>query len=175
VLFFNAPISRKRKNLLDTETSIRLRNLFVLKNEYLGIIIVKIYLSNALDWPSFLSFQDNVTKSIISYIPEYQSHIRNLKEEGYCIIGYARKSKGKEEEEVRLRLLQKMVDSLKNRSLVDQVFTSICSSASSLISSRDLNCDKSIEKLEKVNGNTQGIFNRFENIISNINMIGFFF
>lgn len=67
-----------------------------------------------------------------------------------------------------------MVDSLKNRSLVDQVFTSICSSASSLISSRDLQCDKSIEKLEKVNGNTQGIFNRFENIISNINMIGFF-
>lgn len=124
--------------------------------------------------PSFLSFQDNVAKSIISYIPEYQSHIRNLKEEGYCIIGYARKSKYKEEEEVRLRLLQKMVDSLKNRSLVDQAFTIICSSASSLISSRDLNCDKSIEKIEKVNGNTQGIFNRFENIISNINMIGFF-
>lgn len=130
VLLFNAPVSRKRKKkLLDTETSIRLRNVFVLKNEYLGIIIVKIYLSNALDWPSFLSFQDNVAKSIISYIPEYQSHIRNLKEEGYCIIGYARKSKGKEEEEVSLRLLQKMVDSLKNRSLVDQVFTSICSSA----------------------------------------------
>lgn len=49
VLLFNAPVSRKRKILLDTESSIRLRNVFVLKNEYLGIIIVKIYLSNALD------------------------------------------------------------------------------------------------------------------------------
>lgn len=121
VLLFNAPVSRKRKTLQGTETSIRLRNVFVLKNEYLGIIVVKIYLSNALDWPSFFSFQVDVAKSIISYIPEYQSHIRDLKEEGYCIIGYARKSKGKEKEKDRLRLLQKMVDSLKNRSLVDQV------------------------------------------------------
>ncbi|GAA5811682.1 hypothetical protein MFLAVUS_005123 [Mucor flavus] len=42
-----------------------------------------------------------------------------------------------------------MVDSLKNRSLVDQVFASICSSVSSAISSRDLKCEASIEKLEK--------------------------
>ncbi|KAI8095611.1 hypothetical protein BDF21DRAFT_406310 [Thamnidium elegans] len=49
VLLFNAPVPRERKKLLDTETSIRLRNVFVLKNEYLDIIIVKIHLSNALD------------------------------------------------------------------------------------------------------------------------------
>ncbi|KAI7891904.1 uncharacterized protein EV154DRAFT_390161, partial [Mucor mucedo] len=46
---------------------------------------------------------DKVAKSIVSYIPEYQSHFRDLKEEGYCIIAYARKSKGKKEEEIRLR------------------------------------------------------------------------
>ncbi|EIE92218.1 hypothetical protein RO3G_17025 [Rhizopus delemar RA 99-880] len=103
MLLFNAPVSRKRQKLLDTEISIRLRKAFALKNDYL----------------------------------DYQKHIRNLKEEGYSIIGYARKSKGKEEEEARLRLLQKMIDSLKNRSLVDQVFISICSGALSPIPSRD--------------------------------------
>lgn len=129
MLLFNAPVLRKRQTLLGTEVSIRLRT-FALKNDDFGTIIINIYLSNPLiDWRSFFSFQGKVMKLIISYIPEYQNHIRTLKKEGYSIIiGYARNSKGKEDEEVRLRLLQKMIDSLRNRSLVDQVFTSIYSS-----------------------------------------------
>ncbi|KAI9267758.1 hypothetical protein EDC94DRAFT_646503 [Helicostylum pulchrum] len=47
----------------------------------------------------------------------------------------------------------------------------ICSSASSLISSRDLNCDKSIEKLEKVNGNTQDLLKFLETTQNNVCLV----
>lgn len=37
-------------------------------------------------------------KNGISYLEEYQDNIKNLKKEGYSVIGYARKSKGNETE-----------------------------------------------------------------------------
>ncbi|ORX45904.1 hypothetical protein DM01DRAFT_1294254 [Hesseltinella vesiculosa] len=73
--FISAPISRKRKH----GVSSRIRKLYVLKNEY---------------------FADMV-KNIVMFLSNYQANIKKLKEQGYEIIGYARKSPG---EHIKKRL-----------------------------------------------------------------------
>ncbi|ORY88522.1 hypothetical protein BCR43DRAFT_448696 [Syncephalastrum racemosum] len=52
-----------------------------------------------------------------------------MKETGNTIIGYCRKSKTIEDEETRVRLLQKMIKRMRARSLVDKTFVSPCSAA----------------------------------------------
>ncbi|ORX60326.1 hypothetical protein DM01DRAFT_1276722, partial [Hesseltinella vesiculosa] len=56
---------------------------------------------------------------------EYHTHIRNLKKEGFNILGYARKSNGPEPHEKRVQLLKLMCKRLKDRSLVDHVYVSL--------------------------------------------------
>jgi hypothetical protein len=56
----------------------------------------------------------------------------------YEIIGYVRKSPSDVDPETRLKLLQKMVDNLLDRSLVDKVYVSVSSLASSPFNERDL-------------------------------------
>ncbi|KAG1147359.1 hypothetical protein G6F37_002019 [Rhizopus arrhizus] len=77
----------------------------------------------------------NIIKDITEYREEYQEHIQKLKKEKHNVIGYARK--------------------LRERSLVDKLFVSVCSNANHPISERDVKVDKKIiEKLD-VDGNTQ--------------------
>ncbi|ORE10849.1 hypothetical protein BCV72DRAFT_198897, partial [Rhizopus microsporus var. microsporus] len=58
-------------------------------------------------------------------LPRYQDMIKNLKEEEYYIAGYARKSVGEKNDQARVRLLNKVCQSLKERSLVNKVFVSV--------------------------------------------------
>lgn len=90
-------------------------------------------------------------KNVVSYFEEYQEYIKSLKKEGYSVIGYARKSKGKETEDTRIKLLQLMCNCLRNRSLVDCVFVSYSCNASDTLHSRDKSQEKELE-----DGNTQG-------------------
>ncbi|KAG1039354.1 hypothetical protein G6F43_012519 [Rhizopus delemar] len=135
ILMLNAPFTRKRRVVNGEISSIRLRRIFVLKKEYL----------------------DSLVKGIVSFIPVYQKHIKRLKEQRFSIIGYARKSPGNEEEKTRIELLQKTVNCLSNRSLVDKVFVSFCCSASDPLASRDLKDNSQIlGKISNATGNTQG-------------------
>ncbi|KAG1041456.1 hypothetical protein G6F43_012094 [Rhizopus delemar] len=100
---------------------------------------------------------NSVCSSIINYLPAYKAHIIKLKDDGFQVIGYARKSPGEESEEVRIRLLQTMVDRLYERSLVDEVFVSPCSKASDPMKARDLKVNEAIlKRISRVRGTTQG-------------------
>ncbi|KAG0182894.1 hypothetical protein DFQ28_001820, partial [Apophysomyces sp. BC1034] len=84
--------------------------------------------------------------------------MKSLKKEGYTLVGYCRKSPGQEIDGDRIRLLQQMVNRLSDRSLVEKVFVSCCSSASDLLLERDLKNGKVIiEALEGVEGDTQDL------------------
>ncbi|KAG0957981.1 hypothetical protein G6F31_012402 [Rhizopus arrhizus] len=75
ILMLNAPFTRKRRVVNGEISNNRIRRIYVLK-EYLGGIV----------------------KGIVDFIPNYQKHIKSLKEQRFSIIGYARKSPGNEEE-----------------------------------------------------------------------------
>ncbi|KAI9245017.1 hypothetical protein EDC94DRAFT_637933 [Helicostylum pulchrum] len=47
-----------------------------------------------------------------------------MKEIGYEVVGYTRKSKGEKDDIIRIRLLNLMLEKLKTRSLADKVFVS---------------------------------------------------
>jgi hypothetical protein len=90
-------------------------------------------------------------------LPAYHAFLEKLKMEGYEIIGYARKSLGPEDSDTRARLLQSMIDKLKERSLTSKVFVSTSSSASQLFSERDILKDSDVlQKLGGVEGTTHG-------------------
>ncbi|KAI9271127.1 hypothetical protein EDC94DRAFT_512154, partial [Helicostylum pulchrum] len=84
---------------------------------------------------------ENIIKDITEYCEEYREHIQKLKKENHNIIGYARKSEEKVDDEDRTRLIQLMCDRLRERSLVDKLFVSFCSNANYPISERDLNVE----------------------------------
>ena len=84
-----------------------------------------------------------------------------MKREGYEIIGYYRKSPGDETAENRQRLLQHMVGRLKERSLVDKAYVSICCNSNQPIREHDSNLKKKdLDFLNKfTNGSMQGKLN----------------
>lgn len=86
--------------------------------------------------------------------------MKSLEEEGYELIGYIRKSKGKEKDDVRVRLLETMAIRLTERCSVKAIYASPFSNSMDEIASRDL-CEKSkplVEQLNNVSGSAQGIF-----------------
>lgn len=110
-------------------------------------------------WRNFYAwifFIDYVVKSIREYIPKYQRHIKKMKQDGFSVIGYCRKSCTNDDNGTRVRLLQTMVDRLQEKSLVDRVFVSPFSSADEEINSRDTQDNFAMNQLENVSGNTQG-------------------
>ncbi|KAG1164499.1 hypothetical protein G6F46_003360 [Rhizopus delemar] len=103
------------KRIKDTNGSnVRYWNLYVLDNKYQG----------------------NVLQNIIQYDNKFKEFIQEQKN-GFNIIGYARKSPGEKDKEKRARLLRIMIDKLKTRSLVQEVFVSECSSANDPLNTRD--------------------------------------
>ncbi|KAI9017929.1 hypothetical protein CLU79DRAFT_762270 [Phycomyces nitens] len=101
-------------------------------------------------------FHDDIKSAICQYLPMYQESIKNLKRNGCEIVGYARKSPSKDKLENRVKLLQKMVNNLENRSLTSRIFVSFSSCASTPFSERDTTTNKSVlAKLSNVNGDTQ--------------------
>jgi hypothetical protein len=99
----------------------------------------------------------DIAKKIVGYLLDYQNHIQNLTEDGHNIVGYVRKSPGTEEDkECHIRLLQIMCDRLRERSLVDHVFTSVRCRARDPIVERDLmKHEESLAELH-VDGDIQG-------------------
>ncbi|KAI9025812.1 hypothetical protein CLU79DRAFT_699343, partial [Phycomyces nitens] len=57
----------------------------------------------------------------------YQESLKNLKKNGYEIIGYARKSPTNEDVTSRTRLLKSMISNLKERYFATKIFSSPCS------------------------------------------------
>lgn len=83
----------------------------------------------------------------------HKARIEDLKKDGYQVIGYIRKSPGKEDASTRLRLLDLMVDRLFNGSSVDMVFASYSSTSKQPFANRDRTNPIHVPK---TSGNTQG-------------------
>ncbi|KAG1099408.1 hypothetical protein G6F62_009907 [Rhizopus arrhizus] len=129
--FLKVPAKRRQNNDGDRLT---IRYLFVLKDQYIG----------------------PAAKTIIQYLPVYQKYIHKLKDEGYTIVGYARKSPTTDDNKNRIALLEAMCNKLKERSEVDHIFVSACSKASDPFIERDIKKDsESLAKLSAI-GDTQG-------------------
>ncbi|OAD69596.1 hypothetical protein PHYBLDRAFT_182792 [Phycomyces blakesleeanus NRRL 1555(-)] len=135
VLYMNQ--EQERKVLKDQNGSkVRYRVLWTLKDEYLN----------------------GITLSITEHLPKYQAYIKNLKKNNFTVIGYARKSPGQEHQEVRVGLVQKMVNKLYDTLLVDKVFVTTSSRANDTITSRDTNGKNAqLTLLNQVHGNTQDL------------------
>ncbi|KAG0960160.1 hypothetical protein G6F31_010933 [Rhizopus arrhizus] len=107
----------------------------------------------------FVAKEQYIAKKVLDYLPHYQLFVKNLKEEKYNIIGYARKSRTNENDESRVRLLQQMTRRLKERSLVDKVFVSPRANANDLMVERDLTKDEDLLKQLNVDGDAQDLLN----------------
>lgn len=86
--------------------------------------------------------------------------MKSLEEEGYAFIGYIRKSRGKETDDVRVRLLESMATRFTERCPVKAIYASPYCNSMDEIASRDL-CEKNkslVEQLNNVSGSAQGIF-----------------
>ncbi|KAG1039105.1 hypothetical protein G6F43_012577 [Rhizopus delemar] len=132
VFLVHNPINEEIQ-LTNDGNRLSIRSLYVLKNGYI----------------------ENAVKTITDCLPRYQTYIQSLRDEGYTIVGYARKLPTDDGYEKRVSLLQAMCENLKERSLVDFTFVSFCSKANDRFSARDNKQDA--EELSKINctGNTQ--------------------
>lgn len=95
---------------------------------------------------------------MVEYPGKYKRSIERLKEKGYDIIGYIRKSKGEEKDEVRVRLLNTMANRLRERSGVEKIFASPFTNSTDVMSERDAS-EKSatlLAQLTNIAGNTKG-------------------
>ncbi|KAI8875630.1 hypothetical protein K501DRAFT_233357, partial [Backusella circina FSU 941] len=150
VSFMGVPFTRKRSR----GSNKRYRKLYVMKNEFRGNILLE-FLRNTIIYSLLL---EGIIKSITTSIPRYQNYISFLKKQGCTIIGYARKSIGSNDEEIRKRLLNNMVQCLKERSLCDMVFVSWSCSAAANFASRDMNVNTDLlNELIGVDGDTQSM------------------
>ncbi|KAI9354992.1 hypothetical protein BD770DRAFT_324456 [Pilaira anomala] len=57
----------------------------------------------------------------------FRSYVVNLKNDSYTVIGYFRKSKVKNKEDEVIKLLNGMVLSLQQRSLVNEIYMTVVS------------------------------------------------
>lgn len=92
-----------------------------------------------------------MVKDIVEVLPKHQQIINEMKKEGYQMIGYCRKFVGKAEN--RVSCLQRMIDILYKRSLVDKVFVSPLSTAKQIFSKRDV---KDVNQISSQLNNTHG-------------------
>ncbi|KAI9270833.1 hypothetical protein BY458DRAFT_509901 [Sporodiniella umbellata] len=123
---------RKVQKTKGKEMKLRSRQLYVLDDKY----------------------YDFVVNDIVEVLPNHHKTINDLKKEGYCIVGYCRKSLGNTEN--RVLCLQRMVDVLHKRSLVDKVFVSPFSNAKQPFSKRDEKDVKEIlSQLTNIDGRTE--------------------
>jgi hypothetical protein len=103
---------------------------------------------------------DDVVNKIVNVLPQYQECIKSWKREGYTIVGYARKSKGKVDDETRIKLLNLMCQRLKARSSIDKIFVSPCANAGDPLMQRDMQSNQNILHKLEVDGDMQGLKKR---------------
>ncbi|KAG1592181.1 hypothetical protein G6F47_009514 [Rhizopus delemar] len=104
-----------------------------------------------------------------------KAYVKNLKKNNFTVIGYARKSPGQEHQEVRVGLIQKVVNKLYDTLLVDKVLVTTSSRANDTIRSRDTNGKNAqLTLLNQVHGNTQDlleyIFTSKDNCLVGLNL-----
>ncbi|KAI9247637.1 hypothetical protein BY458DRAFT_494519 [Sporodiniella umbellata] len=78
-----------------------------------------------------------VEKDVVVFLPRHQKSLKKVEETGYKVVGYIRKSKGKENGTRRIFFLSLMLVKLKTRLLADKVFVSPNSSVGSPFNQRD--------------------------------------
>ncbi|KAG2233631.1 hypothetical protein INT48_008421 [Thamnidium elegans] len=101
-------------------------------------------------------YHDQIAKKISSTLEDHKTYMKKLKNEGFHIIGYCRKSDLKKERNLQ-NLLQQMVVNLYKRSLVDSVFASPCCNSNVPFSKRDLNGKTMIfSALQNIHGDSKG-------------------
>ncbi|CEP19467.1 hypothetical protein [Parasitella parasitica] len=122
-----------KRQKVDEGVTISVRLLHVLKEKYIA----------------------NVVNYVVELLPRYQQTIESFKKDGYNVIGYVRKSRTKETDETRTKLLNMICKKLKTHSMVDKIFVSFKSNKNEPIIDRDIDDDKKV--LEEINadGNTQ--------------------
>ncbi|KAG1090271.1 hypothetical protein G6F42_019743 [Rhizopus arrhizus] len=99
------------------------------------------------------TYHVSVAENVLNVLPCHQAKINELKQEGFKIIGYCRKSLASSKN--RVSCLQRMINILYKRSLVDKVFVSPQSSAKQQFAKRDLSDDDVLPQLEDVHGSTK--------------------
>ncbi|KAG1050847.1 hypothetical protein G6F43_006913 [Rhizopus delemar] len=102
-----------------------------------------------------------------------QTDLRSYFTKAATVIGYVRKSKGKEKDEVRVRLLETMAVRNTERCPVKAIYASLYSNSMDEIASRDL-CEKSkslIEQLNNVPGSAQDMMNHIKTANTDICLI----
>ncbi|KAG2200731.1 hypothetical protein INT47_002775 [Mucor saturninus] len=113
--------SKRRMNEAGQKVASRL--LYTLKNEFIG----------------YHTILEAALEDIVMLLPIYQENIKKMKEDGYEVVGYTRKSKGEKDDIIRIRLLNLMLEKMKTRSLADRVFVSPNLSANDPFNQRDEN------------------------------------
>ncbi|KAI7875745.1 uncharacterized protein EV154DRAFT_429957, partial [Mucor mucedo] len=98
---------------------------------------------------------DGLLKEIVGISQKYHGYITDLKKEGYCILGYCRKSRTSGSSDEVVKSLQNMIAGLKSRSLVDYVYVSVSCNAKTPLSRRDIKKNKIIGELSGINGDAQ--------------------
>jgi hypothetical protein len=91
-------------------------------------------------------------------LPEgYQEYITGLKQEGYTVFGYCRKSKATCNQKAIITSLQSMIVGLQKRSSSEHIFVSVSCNSRTPIRRRDLKKNVIINELSGVSGDAQGI------------------
>lgn len=103
-----------------------------------------------------MNILEELVRSIVEHMPKYHEFLYKLKDEGYQIVGYARKSRTNENDEDRSRLLTQMLHLLRKRSLVDKVFVSTISNSNEPMEKRDIKKNQIIKTMKDIAGDTQG-------------------
>ncbi|KAI9258448.1 hypothetical protein EDC94DRAFT_543558, partial [Helicostylum pulchrum] len=104
----------------------------------------------------FVRSKESVKDDIVSFTEKYKEYIRDLKNDGYVILGYCRKSKTRESKFTVTRSLQLMATGLRRRSLVQTLFVTVSCNASTSMHKRDTKKNKILQVLSVVAGNAQG-------------------
>ncbi|KAI9363845.1 hypothetical protein BD770DRAFT_358858 [Pilaira anomala] len=169
--FFKAEEVRKKQKTESDAVIKRVRLIYVMKEEeFLGN--VKLPALQKVTF-KFFFFIDKAVLIIKDQPPHYKAFMTSLEEEGYELIGYLRKSKGKEKEDVRIRLLETMAIRLIERCPVKAVYAFPFSNSMDKIASRDL-CKESkslVKQLNNVSGSAQDMMNHIKAANTNICLI----
>ncbi|KAG0162794.1 hypothetical protein DFQ28_000765 [Apophysomyces sp. BC1034] len=134
-------VEQERKYQKNGESKTRRRLLWVLKEKH----------------------RETIAKKVLEFGRVHKARVEELKKEGYQVIGYVRKSSGKEDASTRLRFLDSMVDRLFNGSSVDMVFESYSSTSKQPFANRDR---VNPIHVPKTSGNTQDLL-RLLSTVSN--------
>lgn len=84
-----------------------------MNREFLGMFSYRFYKSGFI----YLLLIDAYLKLIVDYPLKQKQIIKSLEDDGIEVIGYIRKPKRNEKEEVRVRLMETMADRLRERCL----------------------------------------------------------